>query len=135
MDAARIQKVSLSRQVIGLLLAVPFGLGGFALVFSDLAPWESDLGRSLMLAVWYLGAGAVVGAVTGSRRWWIATACAWASVGVAIIAPTRTPNSILQLALIPIALSGLGGFFGARVWERRARTASGSPRGPASPGA
>lgn len=127
MDAAGIRRVSWGRQIVGLLLTIPCGLVGFAMVFGDV--------RWLLTGGWYLGAGAVVGAIAGSRRWWLSIACAWTSVAVMAFVGTRTLGSVVQLVAIPIALSGLGGFVGARVWERRARTASGSPRGPVSPGA
>lgn len=118
-----------------VLCAVAVGLLGLALVFVDVAPTETAVGRVATGAALFLVAGLAVGfANPEGRAWLLAGLAAWGLVllggmglWLSITSPASGDAGLALLFLLgPLAAALLGGWLGARARRRRARGPAGS---------
>lgn len=113
-----------------VVLGLALGLLGVLLVFTDIGPTRTELGRLLTGVVLFLTAGLGLGYLNPEGRAWVlAGLAAWGLAALGAyglwLSLTHPPSADLPLALTfligPLALALLGGWLGARL--RR-------PRGP-----
>ncbi len=92
------------------------GLFVLSLLFSDLAPGETYLGRSLTAAITCLLGGVLFGYVN-KERWYLAALTAWGAVLLGLVALTGAliSGNLEEVAflILPLASALLGGYLGA----------------------
>lgn len=92
-------------------LAIGLGFVGLSLLFSDLGPGESGLGRILLTGAFFFFSGLVIGYVA-PRRWWLAGLTAWGGVllgaaGLVSGGPRTDAVAVVQAVVVEGEL-GLG---------------------------
>ena len=102
-------------KVIGLVaLSIVFGIFGFVLLYSDLGPGESLVGRLLMTALAFLVAGVIIGYLDRAT-WLLAGLTGWGGVLLAMqntLNRGSHPMWTLVLLLVSPGAAFLGGYLG-----------------------
>lgn len=83
--AMGLTKVDLLKGTISGMFALLLGFFGLSLLFSDLGPGETWVGRFVALAVLYVVSGLIIGYVN-PKLWMLAGLTAWGAVLIGIVA-------------------------------------------------
>jgi len=98
------------RAIGGMVLGMVLGFIGLSMLFSDLGPAESPLGRTLTTAVLLFGGGVIVGLVAGRRWWYLSGICSWGGVLIGIVTARLGIDRILLFLALPLGLALAGGY-------------------------